>query len=483
MIQFNFKQLVLLTFAVCFFSCKNNDAKSEQQQQLPNIIYILADDLGYGDLSSYGQTKFKTPNIDALAANGIRFTQHYSGSTVCAPSRSTLMTGQHTGHTPIRGNFEIKPEGQKPIADEVITLAEILKKQGYATGAFGKWGLGYPGSEGDPVKQGFDTFYGFNCQRIGHNYYPYYLWENEQKVMLQENEGDKEGAYAPQLIHEQTLAFIEKNKDRPFFAYVPSIIPHAELKVPEKYLAKYRGKLEPEKTYKGCDADCEYYKNGGYGSQTECHATFAAMISLLDEQVGEIVAKVKALGIEENTLIIFTSDNGPHLEGGADPDYFNSNSIYKGYKRDLYEGGIRIPMIASWKGKIASGRLTNHVSAFWDVLPTLAEITNAEVPNNIDGISFLPTLLGNEQVKHDYLYWEFYGVKAQAVLIDGTWKAIRKVKNNKFTPMEIYNLNDDPSEENNIADTHPEMIKKALEIIATEHSDSPIEKWNFFKNK
>ncbi len=450
--------------------------------QKPNIIYILADDLGYGDLSSYGQTHFKTPNIDALANSGIKFTQHYSGSTVCAPSRSTLMTGQHTGHTPIRGNKEVKPEGQHPIASEVFTLGELMQSEGYVTGAFGKWGLGYPGSEGAPTKQGFDVFFGYNCQRIGHNYYPYYLRNNEQKAFLKENVGSKEGTYAPELIHKKTLEFIEANKNKPFFAYVPSIIPHAELKVPEKYLRKYRGKLLPEKSVKGCDFGCKSYKNGGYGSQEECHATFAAMIDLLDEQVGEIVAKVKELGLDENTLIIFTSDNGPHKEGGADPNYFDSNGVYRGYKRDLYEGGIRVPMIAQWKGKIKPNSVSNHVSAFWDVFSTFKEITGSKKGNDIDGISFLPTLLGKKQTKHKYMYWEFpthYGTPAQAVLMGSRWKAIRKVKKGVFTPLEIYDLKLDPSESNNIAATNPKKIKRALKIIQKEHKDSPVSRWNF----
>ena len=408
--------------------------------------------------------------------------QHYSGSTVCAPSRSTLMTGRHTGHTAIRGNKEVRPEGQHPIADEVITLAEVLKTKGYATGAFGKWGLGYPGSEGDPINQGFDTFYGYNCQRIGHNYYPYHLWDNKEKIMLPENVGDKEGAYAPQLIHEQTLAFIEENKNQPFFAYVPSIIPHAELKVPEKYLAMYRGTLEPEKSQKGCDFGCPHYKIGGYGSQPEAHAAFAGMIHLLDEQVGEIVAKVKELGLEKKTLIIFTSDNGPHKEGGADPEYFDSNGIYRGHKRDLYEGGIRVPMIATWKGAIEPGGTTDHVSAFWDVMPTIAELIGAKTPEQINGISFLPTLLGKKQPKHEHLYWEFqtqYGKPAQAVLMGDQWKAVRVVEKKKFTPMEIYDLKSDPGEQHNLATSRPELVEKALMIIEKEHIDSPVPAWNF----
>ena len=486
-LQFQFKNRLFLSviFLVCFQflgSCQETTKNHviTKNETPPNIIYILADDLGYGDLSVYGQKKFKTPNIDKLASEGMLFTQHYSGSTVCAPSRSTLMTGQHTGHTPIRGNKEISPEGQHPIADEVVTVAEVLQKQGYTTGIFGKWGLGYPGSEGAPNNQGFDTFYGFNCQRLGHSYYPHHLWDNEEKVVFEGNAGNKENVYAPIRIHEETLKFIEDNKDTPFFAYVASIIPHAELKVPEKYLAKFRGTLEPEKNYKGCDEDCESYKIGGYGSQPEAHAAFAAMIYLLDEQVGEIVAKLETLGLADNTLIIFTSDNGPHQEGGADPDYFNSNGMFRGYKRDLYEGGIRVPMIASWPIKIEKGSTSNHVSAFWDVLPTFAEITNAEISEYIDGISFLPTLLNKPQPKHEFLYWEFHGSKsAQATIISGEWKVLRTVKNKEFTPLEVYNLTTDPEEQYNVADQNPELLEKALKIFEEESTPSPIPQFRF----
>ena len=257
--------------------------------ETPNVIYILADDLGYGDLSCFGQEKFETPNIDRLAQDGMVFTQHYSGNTVCAPSRSCLMTGQHTGHTPVRGNYEIYPEGQYPFPSAVPTLPKLLKKAGYVTGAFGKWGLGYPGSEGDPTNH-FDVFYGFNCQRLGHHYYPHHLWDNDKKVILNGNAGTQKNQYAPTLIHERVIQFIEDNKDQPFFCYVPSIIPHAELIAPEEYMQEFRGKLDPETPYEGLDGGPEY-RLGTYESQKEPHAAFAAMIKLLDDQVGEIVAK------------------------------------------------------------------------------------------------------------------------------------------------------------------------------------------------
>ena len=462
-------------FIFAIGACSNPKEK-KQVETKPNIIYILADDLGYGDLSSYGQQLFSTPNIDKLAENGMKFTQHYSGSTVCAPSRSSLMTGQHTGHTFIRGNKEIQPEGQHPLEAEAVTLAEALQDAGYVTGAFGKWGLGYPGSEGDPNNQGFDEFFGYNCQRIGHHYYPYHMWHNQEKVMLEGNEGQQTGEYGPEVIQQYALKFLEDNKDQPFFMYYPSIIPHAELYAPEEYMEKYRGKFLPEKEYKGVD-EGENFRNGPYGSQPESHAAFVAMIDYLDMQVGEIVAKLKELGIYENTLIVFTSDNGPHSEGGADPDYFNSNGPLKGYKRDLYEGGIRVPMIAVWDGKIAAGRETDHPSAFWDVYPTFTEITGAKTPDNIDGISFLPTLLGNdeEQKKHEYLYWEFHELGGRKALRKGDWKLVQyNVFDPEKTTTELYNLASDLSEENNVAEQQPEIVKELSDIIKNVRSESEI---------
>jgi arylsulfatase A-like enzyme len=459
--------LTAIVLATIFTSCQNQ-AKEETIAQKPNIIFILADDLGYGDLSCQGQTKFQTPNIDRLAAEGMTFTQHYSGSTVCSPSRSVLLTGQHTGHTPIRGNKRDE-FGNWPISAEAITVAEILKENGYVTGAFGKWGLGYPGSDGDPNEQGFDEFFGYNDQTLAHNYYPYFLNHNQDTVWLEKNEGTGQGTYAPIPIHEQALKFLEHNQDQPFFMYYPSVIPHAELFAPEEYMEKYRGKFLPEKEYKGADEGHPRYKTGGYGSQPESHAAFAAMVNLLDDQVGEILDKLKELGIDENTLVIFSSDNGPHLEGGADPDYFNSNGPFIGYKRDLYEGGIRMPMFVRWPGKIEAGSQTSHISAFWDFLPTAAEIVGAEPPENIDGISYLPTLLGeNDQKQHDYLYWEFHEKNGRLAVRQGDWKLVRyDVFSPEKTTTELYNLANDISEEDNIAEEHPEITQKLLEIMKT----------------
>ena len=445
-------------------------------QQKPNIVYILADDLGYGDLSCYGQKRFQTPNIDQLASRGIRFTQHYAGCAVCAPSRSSLMTGLTTGHTPIRGNRSYKPEGQYPIPAISFTIAELLKKAGYATGAFGKWGLGSPATEGDPNNQGFDEFYGFNCQTLAHNYYPDHLWDNQTKVILKGNSGGQFGEYAPELIHQRALQFIEKNKDNPFFLFYPTTIPHAELMVPEENMKVFRGKFLPEKVYKGAEPGDKGFRNGPYTTQAETHAAFAAMVTLLDHQVGEVVAKLKELGLEKNTIIIFTSDNGPHLEGGGDPDFFDSNGPLKGYKRDLYEGGIREPMIACWPEKIAAGSKSDLISAFWDVMPTIAEITGQKLQEEIDGISFLPTLLGKSGQKlHQSMYWEFHENDGRQAVRMGDWKLVRyNISIPEKITTELYNLKTDLGEETNVADKNPKIVKQMLGIMQKSRTPSDI---------
>lgn len=458
--------LAILTIAGC--------TPKQKEPAKPNIIYILADDLGYGDLGCYGQTKIETPNLDRLAEEGMMFTQHYSGSTVCAPSRSVLMTGMHTGHSVVRGNKEYQPEGQHPMKAEAFTVAEMLKEAGYVTGAFGKWGLGFVGTEGDPNNQGFDAFFGYNCQRQAHRYYPMHLWHNDQKVLLEGNDFVHTTTYAPEVIHQEALKFIEENKEGPFFLFYPNTIPHAELIIPEgEMIEKYRVKFE-ESPYvnerPGADYGDTAFNVSAYCSQPEPRATFAAMVSLLDRQVGELVAKLEDLGLEGNTIIMFTSDNGPHQEGGADPDFFNSNGPLKGYKRDLYEGGIRAPMIARWSTHIAPGTTTDHVSAFWDILPTFADLAGSPVPDNIDGISFLPVLTGEKQEKHDHLYWEFHEQGGKQAVRRGNWKL---VKLNVFDPsktrIELYDLAADVSEENNIADQHPEVVAELQEIMENEH--------------
>jgi arylsulfatase A len=466
----------LLPFSLLLTSSCNHGGIKESYSIEPNIIYILADDLGYGDLSCYGQEKFNTPNIDYLAENGIKFTQHYSGSTVCAPSRSSLMTGQHTGNTFIRGNKGMPTEGQYPLEASTMTVARFLQEAGYATGAFGKWGLGSPGSEGDPNNQGFDEFFGYNCQSLAHHYFPYHLWHNQEKIILEGNEGKNRGEYAPDLIHEQALRFIESNKDKPFFLYYPSLIPHADMDAPDDYMSRYRGKFDPEPAYKGVD-DGERFRKGPYISQTEPYAAFAAMINVLDDQVGEIIAKLKELGIYENTIIMFSSDNGPHREGGANPDYFNSNGIFRGYKRDLYEGGIRVPMLAVWKNKIKPGSITGHSSAFWDIFPTVAEIIDTVPPDGLDGVSFLPTLLGNEkkQAEHEYLYWEFHELNGRRALLKGEWKLVSyNVFNPSATTTELYNLANDPGEQNNVAAQHPELVEELTRLMLSARTESEV---------
>jgi arylsulfatase A len=434
---------------ISLIACQQRDKKDA----FPNIIYFIADDLGYGDLSCLGQEKFSTPNLDRLASEGMLFTQHYSGSTVCAPSRSSLMTGQHTGHTPIRGNKSVEPEGQWPIEDETHTLAELLKQKGYVTGGFGKWGLGGPGTEGDPIFQGFDVFFGYNCQGKAHNYYPRHLWDNQEKLVLYENEGTRKGIYAPNLIHEKALEFIETNKDKPFFLYYPNVIPHAELFAPEEYMQRFRGKFLPEKAYQGYDEGPDF-RDGPYGSQPESHAAFAAMVTLLDEQVGQ--------------------------EGGADPDYFNSNGIYTGYKRDLYEGGIRVPTIAWWPGKIAANTVTDHLSAFWDVYPTVAELTGPEIHDRVDGISFLPTLLGKEgQQEHEYLYWEFHEKNGRQALRKGDWKLVRyDVFSPEKTTTELYNIAEDPAEKMNVAEENQEITEELLQLMQGARTESTVFTFN-----
>ncbi len=441
----------------------------------PNVIYILADDMGYGDLSCYGQKRFATPNIDRLAKEGIQFMQHYAGTPVCAPSRSVLMTGQHTGYTPIRSN---KSAGPQPpfLPASTITLAEIFKQAGYATGAFGKWGMGTVGSEGDPNNQGFDEFYGFNSQGLAHSYYPDFLWHNQQKVILEKNHPDKKVEYAPTLIHDQVMHFIDKNRSKPFFIYYPTIIPHAELVAPEAYMAKFRGKFLPEKSFKGVSLGAPNYKKGGYESQPEGHAAFAAMITLLDDQVGEILDRLKQYGIDNNTIVVFSSDNGPHLEAGADPDYFNSNGPWRGYKRDLYEGGIREPMLVRWPGQIAPGSKTDHVSAFWDVMPTIADLLGLQTPPNTQGISFLPTLLGKgTQKEHDYLYWEFHERGGRQAVRKGKWKYISyNVLNKEKRTTELYDMNADPGEIENIASKHPEIVKEMQLLMNNSRVATPL---------
>lgn len=426
----------------------------------PNIIFILADDLGYGDVSCYGQKRFATPNIDRLAAEGLRWTQHYAGATVCAPSRCSLMTGLHGGHAYIRGNREVQPEGQAPLEAEAVTVAEGLRRAGYVTGGFGKWGLGPVGSEGDPNRQGFDEWFGYNCQRQAHSYYPDHLWHNDRKVVLEGNRDGGQQTYSQDLIAEEALAFIRRHKDRPFFCYVPFTIPHAAMQVPEDSLARFRGKW-PEPPVTG----------GHYARQEAPRAAFAAMVTRMDADVGRILDLLADLGIDENTLVMFTSDNGPHKEGGHDPDFFDSNGPLRGYKRDLYEGGIRVPFVARWPGHIQPGRVTDHLAAFWDFLPTAWELAGLEPPEDIDGISYVPTLLGGEQRPHEYLYWEFHEQGRKQAVRMGDWKAVYLVAADRF---ELYNLAEDLAETRNVAEQHPQIANRMRRIMRQAHRPSAL---------
>lgn len=467
--------LAVLILAVAFACNRESTPGVSAVETKPNIIYIIADDLGYGDLGCYGQKLFATPNIDKLASEGMLFTNHYAGAPVCAPSRSVLMTGLHTGHTPIRGNKELEPEGQWPMPDSAFTVAELLKSGGYVTGAFGKWGLGFVDTEGAPHRQGIDIFFGYNCQRLAHNYYPSYLWRNEQKVMMDGNTGTDKVTYAPEVIHREALKFIEDNKDTTFFLFYPAVMPHAELAAPEEYMARFRGKFLPERVYFGVD-DGERFRMGPYASQEESHAAFAAMVTLLDDMVGDIMKKLHELGLDEQTIIIFTSDNGPHLEGGADPDYFNSNGNLRGYKRDVYEGGIRVPMIARWPGRIQAGTVSEHISAFWDWMPTIADLIDAD-PGAIetDGISLLPELLGDgNQRQHESLYWEFHEQGGRKGVRAGDWKLVQYgAWSDSPGEFELYNLRDDISETNDVASQFPEKIAELKSIMVAQRTASP----------
>ena len=445
-------------------------------QQRPNVVLIVADDLGYGDLSCYGQEKFQTPHIDRLALSGTRFTRSYSGTTVSAPSRASLMTGLHTGHTPIRGNKEMEPEGQYPLPAKTFTLFQLFKNAGYVTGAFGKWGLGQPGSTGDPNNQDVDDFFGYNCQRMAHNYYPDHLWHNQTKIELPENRNGQFGTYAQDLIQSRALEFIDNHSNSPFFLYVPMVLPHAELVVPEdSIIRQLRGRFE-EKPYKGVDSG-PHFRKGGYMSQEYPRATHAAMVKRIDLYVGQIIDKLKETGVYENTLIIFTSDNGPHREGGGDPDFFNSNGICRGYKRDLYEGGIRVPTIISWQKKVPTGKENSFPFAFWDYLPTFAELLKQKTPTGTDGISVLPAITGKKgQKKHGYFYFEFQEQGGRQAVIQGDWKLLH-LDIRKEGRFELYNLASDPSENHNLIDLFPSKateLKELMKSARTDHPDWPL---------
>ncbi len=440
----------------------------------PNIIYILADDLGINDFGCYGQEIMKTPSVDRMAREGMQFYNHYSGSTVCAPTRSCLMTGQHTGMTRVRGN------GGAFLKSEDVTVAEVLKEAGYETGLIGKWGLGEEGSAGVPNSQGFDFFYGYLNQSRAHRYYPDWIWRNEEKEHYPNNATER-NVYIHDRFTEEGLNWIEEKSETeaPFFLYMAYTLSHVDLDVPDDSMAPYLKVIEEAGPYH----NPAYPK--GYRDHPTPRACFAGMTSRLDRDVGQILDQLEKLGIAENTLVIFSSDNGPTSAGGADPDYFDGNGIYKGIKRDLYEGGIRAPMIAHWPGTIKPGSKSDHISAHWDVLATLAEVAGAEEPDAQVGISFAPTLLGqaDSQQQHEYLYWELYERGGKQAIRKGDWKAVRlnRIQAGSEAPWEIYNLANDPSETGDLAEQYPELQTEFQKIVAG--ASTPNELFSWVKKK
>jgi arylsulfatase A len=431
----------------------------------PNVVLIVADDLGWAELGCYGQTHIRTPHLDRMAKDGMKFTRFYSGQAVCAPSRCALMTGKHMGHAAVRDNREAanKAEGQHPLPADEITVATLLKKKGYATAAMGKWGLGMFGTSGDPLKHGFDLFYGYNCQRHAHTHYPTYLYRNAERFALKGNDGATGDSYTQDLFETEALAFLAANKDRPFFLFLPFVVPHMAVQVPDDSLKEYQGKLGDDPAYDG---------KKGYRVHPAPHAAYAAMVTRMDRSVGRILDKLKELKLDENTLVLFTSDNGPtHNVGGADSTFFKSAGELRGLKGSLYEGGIRVPVLAYWPGKIIAGATCDTPFAFWDFLPTLCELTGAEIPKGIDGISFLPTLLGKGgQTAHNFLYWEFPGYGGQQAVREGDWKAVRQKLGQKKIVTELYDLKADPNETTDVAAKHPDVVKKLEQRMAEQHT-------------
>ncbi len=458
-----------------------------QEKRPPNVVLIVADDLGYREIGSFGQELIKTPHLDRLAQQGMRLTQHYSGNAVCALSRCVLMTGKHPGHAFVRNNSEMKPEGQKPIPDSEVTLAEVLKTQGYATGAFGKWGLGGPGSEGEPLAQGVDRFFGYNCQRHAHSYYPSYLWSDDKRIALKNDPPVPGHAnlaknadpadpksykqfqgqdYAPDRINEAALAFIKANKDRPFFLFYPTIIPHVALHVPDEELKPYLALGWKDPPFTG----------GGYTPHFTPRAAYAAMITRLDRNIGNVLDLLDELDLADNTVVIFSSDNGTtHLKKEVDYDFFHSVGELRGLKGSLYEGGIRVPTIVRYPGKVKAGTTSDRVSGFEDWIPTVLELIGKQdaAPKDIDGISLAPTLLGEKQTARPFLYREFSGYGGQQMVRAGDWKAIRtNLARGKKINTQLYNLAEDAGEQNNVASEHPELVAKLEAIMAKQHTPS-----------
>jgi arylsulfatase A len=481
--------LVSLAFFALFFlgPVGAGWVAASAERPRPNIIFILADDLGYAELGSYGQEKIRTPSLDRLAAEGVRFTQHYSGNAVCAPSRAVLMTGLHPGHASVRDNREVQPEGQMPLPAAAVTVAELLKRQGYVTAAMGKWGLGPPGSEGDPLRQGFDHFFGYNCQRHAHSYYPAYLYDDARRIPLDNPDVSPHQkladsadptdprsyaafagrTYAPDLIWERARGFIRENRARPFFLYLPTTVPHLALQVPEDSLAEYRG-LWPDPPYRG---------DKSYLPHPSPRAAYAAMVTRMDREVGRILDLVGELGLDERTVVVFSSDNGPTYDrlGGSDSGFFRSSGPLRGLKGSLYEGGVRVPAIVRWRGRLAAGSVSDRVTGFEDWLPTLLELAGAKeaVPSGIDGVSFAPSLLGQPQEPRAFLYREFAGYGGQQTVRIGHWKGVRQGLGKQDAPrIELYDLKTDIGESRDVAAAHPEVVAKMEALLSREHAPS-----------
>lgn len=490
--------------------------KTSGQVKKPNIIFILADDLGHADLGCYGQKIIETPNIDALAATGIKFTNYYSGSPVSAPSRCVLLTGKHSGHSFIRGNhewpergdvwdynkMETDPslEGQYPIPAGSVTFSKMLKEQGYTTGCVGKWGLGAPFTDGIPGKQGFDFFFGYNCQRQAHTYYPQHLWRNEEIVKLdnefviprtRELDGDKDPLktesyarytlkeYAPELMLEEALGFIRASGKGPFYLHYTTTIPHVPLQAPAEWVEKYRAKIGEEEPYTG---------DKGYFPCRYPMATYAAMVAYLDYQVGRLVQELKALGIYENTLIVFTSDNGPVTTGGADSRFFLNASPFNQspgrLKGTVYEGGIHVPMIISWPSATKESRVSNHICAAWDFFPTFCDLSGAGKPEGLDGISLIPTIMNEgTQKEHKFLYWEFPEGRGQQAVRMSEWKGIRDSTRLGNLKIKLFNLDADITESTDVSDNHPDIVKKIEQIMTDSHLQPEIERFDIFRKQ
>ena len=498
----NYKSISLISGTLLLSTLSANGQKKDSK---PNIIFILCDDMGYGDLGCYGQPFIRTPHIDAMASEGMRFTQAYAGSPVSAPSRASFMTGQHTGHCEVRGNKEYwgnspiimygnnkeySVVGQHPYDPDHVILPEIMKDNGYTTGMFGKWAGGYEGSCSTPDKRGIDEYYGYICQFQAHLYYPNFLNRYSKalgdtgvvRIVMDENikypmygpEYQKRSQYSADMIHEKAMEWLDQQDTKqPFFGIFTYTLPHAELVQPEdSILNEYKAKFDPDKFYKGSEGS-------RYNAITHTHAQFAAMITRLDYYVGEVLKKLKEKGLDENTLVIFSSDNGPHKEGGADPTFFGRDGKLRGLKRQCHEGGIRIPFIARWPGHVPAGKVNDHICAFYDLMPTFCDVAgiknyekkyrNKEKEvDYFDGISFAPTLLGKKKQKqHDFLYWEFNETNQIAVRMDD-WKLIVK----KGKPF-LYNLKTDIHEDNDVALQHPDIVEKLKKVIFEQRIPNP----------